>query len=605
MTRLMRRISALARDMKISSKVFCIYLLVSLPIAGLTLSFSYSRVATLLHNDISFAAKRTFSQSCEFIEYKIRHINDNSQIIVANDAIKKALETSVDEYNLFDQVLDFTNISTYLDEIEDDPDILRVLMYINGKLYYSQDNNTFFSIDMLKDRQWYGELVRSRYLFLAMDETSGLGADYDREYISLLRVVSRSSDMRDIIAVVRIDFSKENLVTILSKADLTANSVTKLYDESGAVEASSGPADKESDWAEIFRHIYKKDYSFEKIDVGGATSYVSNVKIAKTPWSMVTIVPNTDLRQQRRDEIAQYGIVFSLTLLLSLLLSFFFSRYITKRIIVLSKHMKSFCLSDEYAVHLKPESSDEIGQLIDSYNFMIDRIYDLMKKQETINNTLKVTELRMLQSQIQPHFLYNTLDSINWLNKKNMTKESSQLIMNLSRYYKLSLNCGRDIVRVSEELLHVRYYIEIMNVRYSNGFKLTTDVTDDIGNFCIPKITLQPLIENAIVHGILEKDEPTGEIRLCGWQTADEVIITVRDDGAGMDALTVERLNSEQDVTNGDDYGIRNVRSRVKTYFGDDYGLSFYSVKGVETIVTLRLPRQTAPDDNLQRIRRV
>ena len=205
---------------------------------------------------------------------------------------------------------------------------------------------------------------------------------------------------------------------------------------------------------------------------------------------------------------------------------------------------------------------------------------------------LRKAELMVLQSQINPHFLYNTLDAITWLAEAGEQETVVKMVGSLSGFFRTSLNQGKDIVTLAEELQHIRSYLEIQKIRYQDILEYNIDVSDEFGDVQIPKITIQPLVENAIYHGIKNK-RGGGTITVTGERDGDDLRISVRDDGVGMEE---ERLKAvldgifEKKPEEKDIYGLYNVNERIRLYFGDDYGITLISEKGVGTESVVRLP---------------
>lgn len=238
---------------------------------------------------------------------------------------------------------------------------------------------------------------------------------------------------------------------------------------------------------------------------------------------------------------------------------------------------------------------DEIGTLYENYNFMITRIHTLLHENYQMGRELKSAEYKALQSQINPHFLYNTLDMISWLSYQKKPEQISSVVYSLANFYKLSLNKGKYIVPISDEISHVTYYMKIQDLRFSGEIRFLTDIDPVILQYSIPKITLQPIVENALFHGILEKKSKSGQITIHGILAEDNVLLIVEDDGVGIpsDQLNVllEADNSEAHADDsGSHYGLRNINKRIRLQYGEEYGLSFESIPGEGTKVVLRLP---------------
>ena len=180
------------------------------------------------------------------------------------------------------------------------------------------------------------------------------------------------------------------------------------------------------------------------------------------------------------------------------------------------------------------EYHDEIGQLVTHYNEMADKMDELMQEQYALGQEKMGAELKALQSQINPHFLYNTLDMINWMAQKNETDNIRSVVQAMSGFYRLTLSKGHDIVTIADEVKMCDAYMEIQRRRYRGKILYEAEVDREILDCLIPKITLQPFLENAIIHGISEKEDGRGMVILNGWMEDGRITLSVTDDGPGM-----------------------------------------------------------------------
>lgn len=234
----------------------------------------------------------------------------------------------------------------------------------------------------------------------------------------------------------------------------------------------------------------------------------------------------------------------------------------------------------------------EASALSDSLNTMIDKINELLNQVTKEQIRIRKAEFQLLQSQINPHFLYNTLDAIVWLAEAGEQKKVVSMVGSLSEFFRTSLNQGKDIIPIKEELQHVRSYLEIQQVRYQDILKYEIHVPEELDSCLIPKITIQPLVENALYHGIKNK-RGFGRIVIRGSMSEDFFTIQIEDNGIG---ISPERLRQLQDgirrkiATANDIYGLYNVNERIRLNFGEDYGISIQSTYREGTVVSIRLP---------------
>jgi two-component system sensor histidine kinase YesM len=283
-------------------------------------------------------------------------------------------------------------------------------------------------------------------------------------------------------------------------------------------------------------------------------------------------------------------ITFAIMFIGAMFFSFKISNSISKPIKNLSSITNQVAQGD-LTVRSNLQNGAEVKVLSDSLNIMIEKLSDLIDTVKKEQAHLREAELKCLQEQINPHFLYNTLDTIMWLAESGKQKEVVEMVGLLSQYFRSSLSKGKDRISLREEILHVRSYLQIQQVRYEDIMQFKIDIPEELGDISIPKITLQPIVENALYHGIKNK-RGKGTITIEGRGKEDLVTITVSDNGLGM---TTERLKTVMDglllpVENKDCYGLYNVNERIRLYDGEAYGIKIRSTYLVGTEVEVCIP---------------
>lgn len=245
----------------------------------------------------------------------------------------------------------------------------------------------------------------------------------------------------------------------------------------------------------------------------------------------------------------------------------------------------------DFSVRTADVQSLEISMLSDGIEMMERRILSLMERVKEEQASLYAKELQLLQAQINPHFLYNTLDTIVWLAEAKKTSEVVDMVKSLSTFFRTTLSKGCDIVTVRDVIEHVKSYLEIQQVRYSDVMSYSIDIDESLYGCAVPKLTLQPLVENALYHGIKNK-RGGGHIGISGRIDGELLILTVSDTGAGMTPERLDELRASLDDVQSVGFGVKNVSERIKLYFGREYGLEFESVDGGGTTVDVVLPKQ-------------
>ena len=231
----------------------------------------------------------------------------------------------------------------------------------------------------------------------------------------------------------------------------------------------------------------------------------------------------------------------------------------------------------------------ELQELSDSFAHMSERIKLLVKRVKADQTALRKTELKALQAQINPHFLYNTLDSIQWMCESGNTESAVKMVGALAKLFRISISRGHELIPIRSELQHAESYLQIQSHRYKNQFSYSFDVQEECLDYLCNKITLQPIIENAIYHGINGLVDE-GEIRISCRADGDDILFTVEDNGTGMEPEQVQAiLRKERSDHTG--IGIKNVNDRLKIYFGPAYGITIDSVPDEGTRVYIRMPK--------------
>lgn len=318
-------------------------------------------------------------------------------------------------------------------------------------------------------------------------------------------------------------------------------------------------------------------------------------------WRVVGVNYTDELAVERRSQIiASILISFICCAAIAAAVMLIYSKTVTAPVRALMRAMKAFEKNtDSFEYSGGSELVTELRALSESFEHMEIRIKQLMERVRREETELRKTELRALQAQINPHFLYNTLDSIQWMCEQGKTEDATKMVGALARLFRISISRGHELITIKDELQHAQSYLIIQSYRYRNQFKYSFDVDASLENFLCNKITIQPLIENAIYHGI-DRMVDEGEIRIAVKQAEnapDDILITVADNGVGMTAEQCRKiLLKERSDSSG--IGVKNVNDRLKIYFGDDYGITIESELDVGTVVTVRIPKLDKEAEN-------
>lgn len=317
-----------------------------------------------------------------------------------------------------------------------------------------------------------------------------------------------------------------------------------------------------------------------------------------TGWIVVGVSYVSELMEGADETRITYLLVAMLLLTVAMLLAFLLSDKITRPIKSLELSMKEVEKGNFAHVALEVRENNEIGRLSRKFNSMTREIQKLMEESEREQRAKRRYELKALQSQINPHFLYNTLDSIIWMAEWGKNQEVVKMTSSLARLLRRSISNEQEVVTIEEEINYTEAYLTIQKMRYQDKLEYEIMVDPDIRNEETVKLVLQPLVENAIYHGIKYK-EGKGMIQIRGFREETGIALQIQDDGRGMDQNTLDHI-FEKHIrdTKSNGVGLQNVHERIRLYYGTAYGLSFESEPGKGTTVTVRLPgRKEEPDE--------
>ncbi|MFA9375161.1 MAG: sensor histidine kinase [Lachnotalea sp.] len=300
-----------------------------------------------------------------------------------------------------------------------------------------------------------------------------------------------------------------------------------------------------------------------------------------------------ELSTQQENAVRVSLCAFFVILISSIFISMVIVKSVTKPIKELCD-MTEIVAKGDFTRRAPIESDDEISVLTNSFNNMIQEIGELVEDIKTEQKNLRVTELKLLQAQINPHFLYNTLDTIIWLAEGKQTDQVVGMVTSLSDFFRTVLSEGRDYITIAEEESHIRSYLEIQQVRYRDILEYEIKIDSAIYQNTILKLTLQPLVENALYHGIKNK-RGKGKISVRGREEKGDIYFEVEDNGIGMSKVDLinikKRVKGELDSVDQGGFGLANVDERIRLNYGQRYGLDFESVEGEGTRVIIVLPK--------------
>lgn len=447
-----------------------------------------------------------------------------------------------------------------------------------------------------RDYSWYQEAVNNPQQTIVTGPQSHVFLSGNTEKtLSLSKVISSSED-GSFLGVNLIDINLNQIAEICTSSFGNEAGAFAIINKDGELVYSLQQTDdtlelQDAAVRDRLNQYISGDTSPEKMVSFGSDRYQFCVKhMEETGWDLVSLTPQGVILKPVNNTIK--FIVFSgiiLVIVVLLALNSMLTQVI--RPITVLKNKMDEAETSNLKVRADVVSKDEVGMLSQSYNNMMDRIESLMKQVVLEQESKRKFELEALQAQINPHFLYNTLDSIIWMAE---TKDDKVVLMTeaLAKLFRISLNKGDEFITLENEIEHVRNYLIIQSMRYRNKFDYEITIDDDVKKCRTVKLIIQPIIENSIYHGIKWK-KTKGKIKIHAYRNDGEVLIDIEDDGAGMSpevCRTILDSGIEREDITGSGVGVRNVNARIKLYFGEAFGLHFESREGEGTKVTICIP---------------
>lgn len=536
----------------------------------------------------------------------------NATIIEENSGIVGQLGESVDSYlrnamkvsdSIYYNVIKNTDISN--DDIKRGMNLIYVnndnmiddiaLISGKGELIESmpalrlKDNSNVLEKDFFKK-----SMAESEYINFSMPHIRDLFDRNESSYswvISLSRAVEVTDEGKATQALLLINLNYMYFEEIFSNVNLGNGGYVYLTNDYGDI--IWHPKQNE-----IYSGRFKEDNKYAATLKDGITvenlsgkNLTLNVRtIGYTGWKLVGVTPSAALGV---DGIKfRFFVLFVADLFLFLLamINAFISDKISNPIKRLDGSVREI-ESGNLDVEIVPSGSYEVEHLGKSIKNMLGRIKVLMSDLVAEHNAKRKSEFDTLQSQINPHFLYNTLDIIVWMIENENSDKAVNIVTALAKFFRISLSKGKNIITVKDEVEHVRNYLMIQNMRFKNRFEYSIDVDEEVLSYSSLKLMLQPLVENAIYHG-MEFMDGDGEIDVKVFKEDDSLYFTITDNGLGMSEDMVETLLSKDFVPSkkGSGIGVKNVNERIKLYFGSEYGLKVESEPDEGTKITIHLP---------------
>jgi len=534
----------------------------------------------------------TYNEAISMLDRYFDSMEAAMRNILSNEEVYKVAVGSIEGDTVFRQKAYYNAFIKRIGYIRLLSPIDGIRLYVKSDRPYIINDEEIFSLNAVENSEWYKNLrteKNSRHWIIPnyIKEPDGEGS----RFFSYLGVIYRPDALSEPLAVLRIDIDKDKIEELLQRIKFNSETSVLLTGGENIVYGFSGNGEKISvdELSKLQEEQDESNWTFVKYN---SLKYIFRTEMLNAnDWYLTSLVPQSSILQKQQ--------ILYLTLLITLFgialvsygLAYSTIKSSLKRIFILNKEMKRV-ESGDLSHKIKPEGSDEIGELMSSFQAMTLRMKEMIDEKYRMGKEVKNAELKALQAQINPHFLYNSLDLVNCLAIQHDVPEIADMINSLVEFYKLSLNRGQEILSLYDELRHVQTYVRIQNMRFEKKIRLEIIEEPWMKKYAILKIILQPLVENSIMHGILEKEDSRGEIKISSDLKDNRIYITIEDDGVGMSLNQIENLLKETNEVRhrGSGYGVKNINERIKLYYGAEYGLVFESRENKGTTVTVSIP---------------
>lgn len=476
-----------------------------------------------------------------------------------------------------------------------------IRVYFQDSFPYFNNASRYFIYSSIEEEDWFKRVYstyrknRSSFFILSSQELSGEKSE-DTPYMSIARVMPDKNYYPSPLAILRLDFPESYLNEAINPNNFD-NALTFLVSDETNRLVSLSSASTESLYRELTlsRPVPDSDTldSWHRYRLDGTDYFVIRQTLPSYPLTLITMLPSKSLLSEYYLHRNFTFLIGGILLVLCLFLSTVLAKTMSGRIIRLTSRMKQVKKGELISLPSSIiQGKDEIGELTSTYNYMIHAMEDLIEKEYLLGQETKNAELKILQAQINPHFLYNTLDMIQWFAEEGMLSQIEESVSSLATFYRLSLSNGKEFISLREEMEHVRSYIRLQRLRFPDTFLYEEELDEGLLDYLLPKTTLQPLVENAITHGLQESKRIPGHLLIkIEKEEGKNIRIRILDDGAGMKKPPRTTPNGGTSRENsGHGFGIPNVSSRLTLLYGPGYGVVFEQNIPEGTIAIVRIP---------------
>ena len=581
-------------------KRMMVYFSVPLILVQILLCFlCYPQVVRHYREKTDYSMEQSVSQAISFTESYLRNMTYLANMVEDNGVIQNTLSADGfgEERPYMEQWLEYYELNKEFNSYEISNSIYRFCLYVPDEVMYAGNQYYFDGVSRLKERSDYVDLryaLNTGEDYVAISrERDGVDQQDTSQMVTLYHRIASKKEKEEELGICSISVSAKYFQDIMKNANITSEGLVYLMSENGRMITSSNSSILQKMQKKGILLNYGAELFMEKKKEGQKEYYITRQNVDGASWQMILIIPENEYEDQYRFLWLSAALMLGSMIAVIVLMSYLLSGYYVGRLKKLNVEMTGLESGNLNANLPITTEEDEIEEIYHNFNGMVQEVQRLMQEHYQLGKEVKMAEVRALQAQINPHFLYNTLDLINWISMDYGAEEIGTLTWNLARFYRLSLNHGKSLISIGEEVEHVEVYVNIENYHFDNAISLEVDVPEELKSYACLNIILQPFVENAIVHGIAEKpDIESCEIRICARREEQDIVFSVQDDGPGVDVKEMQKETQQDIRTAQHGYGVRNINFRLKLCFGEKYGVTYLeSEKG--THVEIKIPVMT------------
>lgn len=581
-------------------KRMMLYFSVPLILVQILLCFlCYPQVVRHYREKTDYSMEQSVSQAISFTESYLRNMTYLANMVEDNGVIQNTLSADGfgEERPYMEQWLEYYELNKEFNSYEISNSVYRFCLYVPDEVMYAGNQYYFDGVSRLKERSDYVDLryaLNTGEDYVAISrERDGVDQQDTSQMVTLYHRIASKKEKEEELGICSISVSAKYFQDIMKNANITSEGLVYLMSENGRMITSSNSSILQKMQKKGILLNYGAELFMEKRKEGQKEYYITRQNVDGASWQMILIIPENEYEDQYRFLWLSAALMLGSMIAVIVLMSYLLSGYYVGRLKKLNVEMTGLESGNLNANLPITTEEDEIEEIYHNFNGMVQEVQRLMQEHYQLGKEVKMAEVRALQAQINPHFLYNTLDLINWISMDYGAEEIGTLTWNLARFYRLSLNHGKSLISIGEEVEHVEVYVNIENYHFDNAISLEVDVPEELKSYACLNIILQPFVENAIVHGIAEKpDIESCEIRICARREEQDIVFSVQDDGPGVDVKEMQKETQQDIRTAQHGYGVRNINFRLKLCFGEKYGVTYLeSEKG--THVEIKIPVMT------------